>query len=486
MSLTKFEYTKDWNNPNDFPTIENSEINVRRDMQSLYDEAKDGINHLIDELESRTSGSSGAKQIGLTSPSGSTATNVQAIVNEHQSSIAELDEMAHTHANKGLLDTYTQTNADIADAIAKKHSHSNKGLLDTYDQTNSNITDAVAKKHSHDNKGLLDTYNQTNANLTDAVSKKHSHTNLSALESVPSGGVVTTLGNDNTTVPTSKAVADALSIAGHGDMLKSSYDTTNTGNKVDTARNAEKLGGQLPSYYAKASDIPTGGGDMLKANYDPNNTGNKVATAQNAEKLNGQAASYYAAASSLSGYMAKSAYDTGSTGNKVDTAKNAEKLGGELPSYYAKASDIPSTVGDMMKANYDPNNTGSKVAVAQNAEKLNGQSASYYATASALTNYMAKSAYDSGNTGSKVDTAKNAEKLNGQLPTYYATASALATKQDTITSSTDLTVRKLTGGLNYDSSAPAAANTYGIKFVVLSAEPATKQDGWLYIITDSE
>lgn len=61
---------------------------------------------------------------------------------------------------------------------------------------------------------------------------------------------------------------------GAGDMLKSVYDIDNDG-KVDEAKHAEsadsatnatnaakaadadKLGGQLPSYYAKASDIPT-------------------------------------------------------------------------------------------------------------------------------------------------------------------------------------------------------------------------------------
>ena len=36
---------------------------------------------------------------------------------------------------KALLDTYTQTEADLADAVAKKHSHSNKAILDA-------ITDA--------------------------------------------------------------------------------------------------------------------------------------------------------------------------------------------------------------------------------------------------------------------------------------------------------------------------------------------------------
>lgn len=37
---------------------------------------------------------------------------------------------AHEHANKDLLDTYTQTEANLADAVAKKHEHANAGVLD--------------------------------------------------------------------------------------------------------------------------------------------------------------------------------------------------------------------------------------------------------------------------------------------------------------------------------------------------------------------
>ena len=36
----------------------------------------------------------------------------------------------HTHANKELLDSYTQTNADLANAVAKVHEHGNKSVLD--------------------------------------------------------------------------------------------------------------------------------------------------------------------------------------------------------------------------------------------------------------------------------------------------------------------------------------------------------------------
>ena len=45
----------------------------------------------------------------------------------------------HTHANKELLDSYTQTEADLANAVAKVHEHGNKNVLDgiTSDKVNS-------------------------------------------------------------------------------------------------------------------------------------------------------------------------------------------------------------------------------------------------------------------------------------------------------------------------------------------------------------
>lgn len=55
----------------------------------------------------------------------------------------------------------------------------------------------------------------TAQDINDAVADKHSHANKSALDTLPSGGVVTALGGDNTTVPTSKAVSDALGASGN-------------------------------------------------------------------------------------------------------------------------------------------------------------------------------------------------------------------------------------------------------------------------------
>lgn len=50
-----------------------------------------------------------------------------------------------------------------------------------------------------------------------------------------------------------KALSDSMGELGYGDMMKATYDTDNDG-VVD---NAAKLGGNAPSYYAKAADIPT-------------------------------------------------------------------------------------------------------------------------------------------------------------------------------------------------------------------------------------
>ena len=39
--------------------------------------------------------------------------------------------------------------------------------------------------------------------------------------------------------------------------------------------------------------------------------------------------------------------------------------------------------------------------------------------------------------------------------------------------------------ISYSTTVPTAANTDGVKIVVLSSEPATRYDGWLYIILGS-
>jgi hypothetical protein len=102
--------------------------------------------------------------------------------------------------------------------------------------------------------------------------------------------VVTTLGADNTSIPTSKAVADAISGAGGGDMLKSTDDPSNIGanvynadnhidgttNKVFTATEQTKLG--TIAENANNYSHPTGDGNLHVPANSTTNEG-KVLTA---------------------------------------------------------------------------------------------------------------------------------------------------------------------------------------------------------------
>ena len=64
----------------------------------------------------------------------------------------------HTHTNKALLDTYTEINANIKDAVGKKHTHTNKSTLDA--TTASYTTEEKTKLEKIDNSLLEVTADQ--------------------------------------------------------------------------------------------------------------------------------------------------------------------------------------------------------------------------------------------------------------------------------------------------------------------------------------
>lgn len=196
--------------------------------------------------------------------------------------IAALELKSHEHANKALLDTYDQSNADIKDAIAKKHNHANASIIDSlsaeklaqwdaaeqnakdhadelnaemdermqivegekhthenaeelakiaagdkakWDAAEQNAKDFAqglddamdermqvveGKAHEHANKDLLDTYTQTEANLADAVAKKHEHANAAELAKIADGDKAKW---DAAQANAEKTAADALALA---------------------------------------------------------------------------------------------------------------------------------------------------------------------------------------------------------------------------------------------------------------------------------
>lgn len=130
-----------------------------------------------------------------------------------------------------------------------------------------------------------------------------------------------------------------------------------------------------------------------------------------------------------------------------------------------------------------------------------------------LSSAGALSATDTGATGVEVTGSGNAitsasysastRKISLSKDTTFATSSQLAAKQDALTfnptipsgtTTTTLTTLKngssyysLGGGdISYVTTAPTGPNTSGgLKVVVLSSEPSTRYDGYLYIITES-
>lgn len=61
MALERLEFTKNWENPLDFPTYEAEEHKIRADLQLLHNEAKAALNKLVDMLNAEN----GAAHVGF-------------------------------------------------------------------------------------------------------------------------------------------------------------------------------------------------------------------------------------------------------------------------------------------------------------------------------------------------------------------------------------------------------------------------------------
>lgn len=88
--------------------------------------------------------------------------------------VIAIDEQTHkvtASITDGAI-TKAKLETEVQTALNKTHEHANKALLDTYDQTNANIKDAVGKKHSHANAAELDKIATGDKAKWDATSTK--------------------------------------------------------------------------------------------------------------------------------------------------------------------------------------------------------------------------------------------------------------------------------------------------------------------------
>jgi hypothetical protein len=102
---------------------------------------------------------------------------------------------------KAIYINMTEVIAAIPDATTSVRGLLSAALKTAYDG-------AVALQHSHSNKDTLDTYTQTDANLADAVSKKHAHASLSVIEAIAananSAGALSTAGMQDNAITKQK------------------------------------------------------------------------------------------------------------------------------------------------------------------------------------------------------------------------------------------------------------------------------------------
>ena len=94
------------------------------------------------------------------------------------------DAMAHTHANKGVLDQITEQDyADFKSAVSKAHTHDNKDTLDKLTPSVwSELMATKNKAHTHNNKDTLDKIDETS--WTRVYGMSHEHDNKDVLDQI--------------------------------------------------------------------------------------------------------------------------------------------------------------------------------------------------------------------------------------------------------------------------------------------------------------
>ena len=139
---------------------------------------------------------------------------------------------AHVHDNKEVLDGI---NADMVAAWNAAEQNA-KDYADGLDSTmNTRVEALEAIDHDHANKALLDTYTQTEADLADAVVKKHAHENADELDLIAAGSVA----KWNASEQNAKDYADAqVQALAEGDVADNAAAIAKNAEDIATKANA--------------------------------------------------------------------------------------------------------------------------------------------------------------------------------------------------------------------------------------------------------
>jgi hypothetical protein len=176
----------------------------------------------------------GKGNVGQADTPGLSTAAMQALLDELPNYIVErfnslIDELSETSASEGLgatVPTGLEAEANIQSIIAALYVI----LCECYDA-----------KHVHFNKEYLDYITETM--LNDLVNLSDVFGDIA--------GVVETVVDDNTKLPTSGAIVAYVQEMGGGDMMKARYDDNNDG----VVNDSDKFGGNLPEHYSTKQEM---------------------------------------------------------------------------------------------------------------------------------------------------------------------------------------------------------------------------------------
>ena len=143
--------------------------------QARAEGVESGLNSRLDVIEAKFGSGDGSVADMIADAKAeaiSEATTTAAADAASKANTAETNAKAHADG----LNTAMNTRVEALEAI--DHEHANKALLDTYTQTEANLADAVAKKHGHANKTVLDGITAGKVTAWDKVSDKADQTAL--------------------------------------------------------------------------------------------------------------------------------------------------------------------------------------------------------------------------------------------------------------------------------------------------------------------
>jgi len=179
------------------------------------------------------------KAVDIPVPTGALASKSQVAIDDLNTELKEKvlasSEGNHGHTNKELLETYTQTEADLADAVAKKHSHANATELDKIadgDVAKWNAAEQNAKDYADDLDEAMD------GRMQIVEGKAHEHANAAELAKFVDG--------DKAKLDAAKSTADAAAAA--IEVLNGTESTT--GSVANTVKTY--VDGRLASAYKAA------------------------------------------------------------------------------------------------------------------------------------------------------------------------------------------------------------------------------------------